>query len=107
MTRNYDERVKQMSAYCALQARLLELYDPKYDDESMLREINPAASKAIRKRRWRNLKSLEELSDELRERISEFERQKPETANSQEAKELGELLVQRRKEYEGLCSRNS
>ncbi|MBU2496747.1 MAG: hypothetical protein KJ767_01665 [Nanoarchaeota archaeon] len=98
----YNERVMQMSAYCALQARLLELYNPEYNDEVMLREISPVASKAIISKKEKNLISLENLSKSLEERISEFERQKPDILNSPEVGEVIELLGERKRDYEEL-----
>ena len=99
MEKGYDEKVMQISAYCSLQARLLELYNPKYDDEAMLKEIGPLSIRAIMDKRAKNLKYLEDLSRELSGRITEFEKRKPEIVKSQEAVKLIKLLEQREREY--------
>ena len=81
--RKYQERVMQLSAYCALQARVLQLYNSEYNDEAMLREIHPLVMGAVRQEEEGSFRSLEELSEELDERISRFERQHSEIAGSQ------------------------
>ena len=66
---NYQTKVNRLSAYCAVQYKLLELYNPEIDMVSMLREISPIIIKAIRRRSKKNLKSLEEMSRRTDERI--------------------------------------
>jgi|TARA_B100001971_G_scaffold92679_1_gene85389 prephenate dehydrogenase len=100
----YNKKVLSISAYCSVQSKLLELYNPSYDNIAMLKEISPLATKAIRKKRKKNLKSLEGLSEELEKRISIFEKEKPEIAFSREARELEELLKQRKEEYKRLSN---
>jgi|TARA_B100002003_G_scaffold208842_1_gene203725 hypothetical protein len=101
---NYANRVMGLSSYCALQAKILEVYCPDYDNIAMLKEISPLATKAIRASFFRNrrLKSLEKLSQRLDQRISDFERQRPDITNLDEVRELKKLSKQRKREYKEL-----
>ncbi|MFH1311143.1 MAG: hypothetical protein ABIH65_01925 [Nanoarchaeota archaeon] len=96
--KNYYEKVRKLAAYCAVQYKILGMYDPNADISSMLEEISQPVIKAMRKRRKRRLKSLEEISKKTDERILTLQKQKPEIANSEEFKKTIKILNEMRKE---------
>ncbi len=101
---NYEERVMQLSACCAIQARVLELYDGYYDNSAMLEEVGVRVTKAFRKSKKSGLKSLEKISKKLGQRISSFEEKRPDIASSEEAMGLMILLKREKTEYSELSN---
>lgn len=99
--KNYDQKVKQLTAYCAIQYKLLEMYHSSTNTFSMLKELSQPIIKAMRKRKERDLKSLEEISKKIDEKILTFQKQKPEIANSEEVKRMVQTLNDMKKEYGG------
>lgn len=100
----YNERVMEMTAYCSLQAKILGLYDSNYNKISMLNDISPLAIKATLKRREKNLRSLEKLSEEFEQRILDFEKDGVEPTDFPQLQELKKLQRQRKREYEELSN---
>jgi len=100
--RNYEGRLKKLTAYSGVQFRLLELYDTSIDMYSMLKEMSEPILKANRKRRERNLKSLEEICKKRDEEIFALQKQRLDLADSEEVKELICILNKMREEYKEL-----
>ena len=96
------QKALALSSYCAAQARLLQLYDSNYDDIAMLQEINPTVTKALQKRKRRNLRRLEQLSETLAQRIQRLETENPDISSSSEAQDLTQVWEEKRQEYERL-----
>jgi len=97
--KGYGKRITELSAYCALQARVLEIYHPNYKNDTRFEEISSLATKAMGFTffKSRKLRMLEELSNGLGQKILNFEKQKPDIANSDEIIKLKELLKQRKR----------
>ena len=104
---NYDERIKHLTAYCAVQYRILEMYDSSSNTFFMMKDLSKPVIKAMRKRKERNIHSLEEISQKTEERISVLQKQKPEIADSEEVKRIMQILNEMKKEYGELRQSNN
>ena len=97
---DYYNRVREFVAYLGLQAKIIEVYDPAYNNLAMLEEVGPLATKAVstiffKKKR---LKSLEEMIQNLGQRISNFEKANPDTASSEEVVGFKDLLDEKKRD---------
>lgn len=102
LNKNYEERAKKIVAYCAVQYKILEIYDPSISIDSALKDLSEPSIKAIRKRREKNIRALEKLAQTTDEKILFFKRTNLELAQSEKTKEIMKTLEDIKKEYEKL-----
>ncbi|MEM3091098.1 MAG: hypothetical protein QXX55_01355 [Candidatus Pacearchaeota archaeon] len=102
--KNYEERLRQLTAYFAIQYTILENYDNSIDTSLMLKEIAQPLIEAVKKRKERCIKNLEEMVKKTDERILELQRQNPKISDSENIKELTIKLKEIKKEYEKLSN---